>query len=422
MHSLGRNHRVPKQAGRHRYCPCLEALEDRCVLSTAAAAVPTALLPLNVLAGQSFSGVLANVATPNNGTLAVTIDWGDGQVSAGVATSVAGQKVAISGSNTFTHPGSYTVVITFATKPAGSSTTTLQTTAFVGTAVSMDTPAPLAPDSGNIMAAPSGATTLTLGNVTTGTLSVAPALPAVVSVGVTPTNVPARPAAPNQVAPSNPPPLLIPPVTPAVAPPPVAVTVRISSHEYVSWSSMREQGLNSAVMGTTDLRDLVAREQAPLNVRGVAGTLALVVTIAAADRHPLSTASPGSPGEIAAALPEDTAPAAAVTDEDVYQQPLYRIAGRSELGGSLQVSAGTAVVTAQIPPEPLPRIERSRREEELDFLPQATELVRAGVSAGGADAPASVVEAIAAWAVFQALHAPDPRGIKINAVSRHATR
>jgi len=107
-------------AGRFQCKPCLEALEDRLVLSAAGtSAVGRPAPPMDLvsavaitaIAGVPFSGVVATVNSPSFTGLAATIAWGDGHDGTGIFTSSGTQTFQISGAHTFAQPGSYTMVI-----------------------------------------------------------------------------------------------------------------------------------------------------------------------------------------------------------------------------------------------------------------------------------------------------------------------
>ena len=111
---------TPPAAGRFQYKPCLEALEDRLVLSVAgtAAVGPPAppmdhvsAVAITAIAGVPFTGVVATFNTPDVTGLAPTIQWGDGHAGTGIITGTGNQAFQISGTNTFAQPGSYTIVI-----------------------------------------------------------------------------------------------------------------------------------------------------------------------------------------------------------------------------------------------------------------------------------------------------------------------
>jgi hypothetical protein len=71
---------------------------------------------ISATAGQPFSGVVATVTDTYSGVTAgglqATIAWGDGHTSAGTLTDDGGGTFGVSGTNTYTQAGAYTVSVT----------------------------------------------------------------------------------------------------------------------------------------------------------------------------------------------------------------------------------------------------------------------------------------------------------------------
>jgi len=453
-----RHYRPPQRTGRVRCRPCLETLEDRCLLSSASAALSPltnwAGVPISAYAGQTFSGVVATFSSPGVAGLTSTIAWDDGHVSPGGIAPVNGsslvnQTFAISGTNTFAQAGSYSVIVSVVA--AQGSMVTIQTPATV-------LPPPKMSSAGAAMA-PSSLSVVIMSNGVSLSYTVPSGLPTGSTVFAPsvapPVNLPVPPPAGGL---QNPPAAVNPPAGQNQIPGQVQVIVplRVVVTDYVAWSSTRDQGLNHPAVGSgtqpatdyiawIDLSEHVGAGElvqvSQIIMPGPASSLPMVTVVVIAETHatarpPDKSVSAGFaatesviPGPFETAVstvgftltgrePLSVRPASEETEErgdagqDVYHQPLYRIAERGELGGFGSIStpmtiASLATAAASAPadcPPPLP-LERSRRPlEELEWLDRAPPH-RLSDADAGAMAPASLVEAAAAWAILQALHA-----------------
>jgi sugar lactone lactonase YvrE len=90
--------------------------------------------PVSAIEGQPFSGQVATITDSNPTSTAAeysaTIDWGDGNTSAGVVSGPPSGPFTVSGSHTYTEEGSYTVTvsITDSSNPANDQSTTTTAT------------------------------------------------------------------------------------------------------------------------------------------------------------------------------------------------------------------------------------------------------------------------------------------------------
>ena len=94
-------------------------------------------LPISATAGQTFTGAVATFAdtltTTANldpGAFVASINWGDGHVSTGSISYVAGTGFTVTGSNTYATAGTFPVAVTL-TRLSGDATTVIQGTATV---------------------------------------------------------------------------------------------------------------------------------------------------------------------------------------------------------------------------------------------------------------------------------------------------
>jgi hypothetical protein len=98
-------------------------------------------------AGTQFTGVVAQFTDHDPGgtqtDYTATIDWGDGNTSAGAITLVSGTTFKVTGSNTYANPGLYTVTVTI--QDAGGASISVH-----GTITVTAPPAPLLPGGGGI--------------------------------------------------------------------------------------------------------------------------------------------------------------------------------------------------------------------------------------------------------------------------------
>jgi hypothetical protein len=465
--------------------PCLEALEDRYVLSTASTAPVVELVayPITTYAGQSFSGSVARVDSQSVAGLTSTIQWNSVQESAGAFTNVASNTFAISGTVTFAQPGSYTMVVSVAS-PSGN-LATAQATVTVLMARNADNAASYVPSSvpavagtpdGNLTFSTEGAS-VNLGLVVqveaSGSTSVSAA-----GLGVK-SNPPPLPQSPptatqNQAGANPPPNHLSPPasspltqtLTPFQWSPPAPATGpgRIVTTDFVVWSSTRDQGLNQPLSGlpaapaATDYvswSSIGEHADGSMPVSPVIPPLPVLTletsATASLSKIPVEavTATDDLPGSMVSVSFDTPASALAfrlIVDsqvhsparstlvgaevrnpdgtgveershsvaavQNVYHQPLFRIADRSELGGLSGPLANAAAVaaifadrnqglSAAVPP--LAR-ERNRADvEELEPPDKASHLRFASQPTTSG----SLAEAAAVWAIFQSLHAAD---------------
>ncbi|HEX7450431.1 MAG TPA: TIGR03118 family protein [Pirellulales bacterium] len=83
--------------------------------------------------GTPFNSVVATFSdTTTSGAFPVTIDWGDGGSSAGVVTSIGGNRFLVSGSHTYASTGSFNVTVSIVDSQSNSTVAT--STAVVGQA------------------------------------------------------------------------------------------------------------------------------------------------------------------------------------------------------------------------------------------------------------------------------------------------
>jgi hypothetical protein len=91
-------------------------------------------MSFNALSGIPFSGPVATFTDANTANVAsdfiATIDWGDGQTSAGTITGTGG-SYTVSGTHTYATPGTYAVLVTLADDAPGTATATVTSTATV---------------------------------------------------------------------------------------------------------------------------------------------------------------------------------------------------------------------------------------------------------------------------------------------------
>jgi hypothetical protein len=222
---------------------------------------------------------------------------------------------------------------------------------------------------------------------------------------------------------------------------------QVVATDLIPWSSARDQGLNrswevqAAPVRTSILRasDFLAWSDISEHLTdGQAGQATLIagfssqtspagVTIlviaggnaaaGAPDVTVLATDACANPDEL---VPASSGNSAARTDEpeeqrqsgrSVYRQPLYRIAERSELGSaslSFEMQAAMASVggTPSHPGVPLPSLDLPTHD--AGSLPERAQMpiwLSSEVKVGGwSDIPVSLAEAVAALAVYQALH------------------
>jgi streptogramin lyase len=104
--------------------PCLFETTAR----VADAALSVSANSVNATEGAVFQGVVASFSDAatleSAGHYSVSIDWGDGNVSAGTLTANGGGGYDISGNNTYAEEGSYTVTVTVLDEGGASSTVT----------------------------------------------------------------------------------------------------------------------------------------------------------------------------------------------------------------------------------------------------------------------------------------------------------
>jgi len=107
---------------------------DNLVFDNSAAPLHTSGRTLAAAQDQPFDGVVAHFfdddPTAQPGDFAATIDWGDGQTSAGAVVSVPGNGFDVTGAHTWSRPGTFPVAITL-TKPPYSRVEQIASTANV---------------------------------------------------------------------------------------------------------------------------------------------------------------------------------------------------------------------------------------------------------------------------------------------------
>jgi hypothetical protein len=96
-------------------------------------AIPLTFTPTQNVA---FTGTVANfkdtnLANNSANDFTATIDWGDGNTTAGTITFNGSGKFAVSGTHTYSQPGTFTVNVTFADDAPGTATATAASTAQV---------------------------------------------------------------------------------------------------------------------------------------------------------------------------------------------------------------------------------------------------------------------------------------------------
>jgi hypothetical protein len=435
-------------------------------------------LAITAYAGQTFSGVVATFNSPETDGLESTIDWADGHESPGTIASAGGQMSAILGTNTFALSGSYTMVISIATPPGHLATVQVQATATVlapaRTSSAGSIMAPMGPPTGSEnfdMVALGVSSICTQGGSSAKVPTTAYGGAASINIPAVQTPPPHHPAAVSspqrnaaqyQVAVQYQVsvPYQVDQQYQMAGPPQVTGPPRISTTDLVSWSSTRDQGLNMPAWPNLEVANVSApgsqiiisastipASSPPVTVMTIMilpGMPATTIVGAGANVSeeiiptPFATSvlgvaftvlvqpsdtsvrpeTPGNDGRTTDPLTLDGSEEPGET-ADVYHQPLYRIAGRSELGG-MPGSVANQPAASLATFVPLPALGRSQEAEELE---------RPGHSQGPlhfsdcAKSPGSLVEAAAVWAVFQALHAaevapPKPATVPNKAASR----
>jgi len=378
--------------------------------------------PITAIAGVPFSGVVVTLSATSATSLSSIIHWGDGHTSPGTIKSEGHATFEISGTNTYSQSGSYSLLITLAS-PAGSTqtaTTTALVTAFSSSHGAVPTTATAFASSSSPVSAlgSSGSlTSVTAGFSISGTGSIvvdAGAVPMAV-VGVPQLNPP-QPAAGLLVPlqPQAPPPIL----APMLSLPPIGQPATVSTTEQVPWANLHEQQPNpvSSSAATPVLARGVAppTESAPAAsalARGMApptplqGLFVFLVS-SHGDLQDLRN-SPISepPGAVQPALAEQGNPVAFPSEPSqdagpaVYFRPLHQVADRSELTGfpaglpdrlAQALPGGGITVAPSLLPPPLP-LERGRRvadgAEAAGALgspsPPTLQTVREGSTKGG---------------------------------------
>jgi hypothetical protein len=355
-------------AGRFQCKPCLEALEDRLVLSaagTAAVGPPAppmdhvAAVAITAIAGAPFSGVVATVNSPSFTGLAATIAWGDGHDGTGTFTSSGNQAFQISGAHTFAQPGSYTMVISIS-GGQGAPTKVEATTTVLAPPTNV-MPAAVAFDMVSVKIS-FYADVVTTGSATSSVFLVATPAVANTLAGNSQLlvwlGVDAHTPAGNTSPPIQIVRIQIPGVVPA------------DYTEYVPWSSMREQGLDLPLAESASPVSLIVHVTAGHSPQGGSGdlvvaraantgsqtqvvqvsvptwprpaALALVLVFGiqeAPDATRLTLHEPSRALAAASDSADDTGTGQAAqlqkTESDSYRLPLHLVADRAELGVSL---------------------------------------------------------------------------------------
>src|SRR5262245_21208268 len=113
FHRLSASRPWPTRRVRGRGCrPCVEALEDRSLLSVTAAVSDLSPAPFVVPRGQDFTRGLASFRVDEPEEVTAIIEWGDGDTSAGTLVNLGGDLFGVYAAGRYDAVNVFSVTVT----------------------------------------------------------------------------------------------------------------------------------------------------------------------------------------------------------------------------------------------------------------------------------------------------------------------